>query len=78
MMSFCFIFVDLSRKCADCPVSAVFFWYQGWQRNYEAINATLPNVRAINAVGAVGFSQGGAVAALLDGISCHEVMRGGM
>jgi len=38
----------------------------GWQRNYEAINATLPNVRAINAVGAVGFSQGGAVAALLD------------
>lgn len=38
----------------------------GWQRNYDAISATLPSVRAVNAVGAVGFSQGGAVAALLD------------
>jgi len=38
----------------------------GWQRNYDAIATTLPSVRAVNAVGAVGFSQGGAVAALLD------------
>eukprot|EP00438_Fugacium_kawagutii_P007839 Skav212618 [mRNA] locus=scaffold2176:313050:315973:- [translate_table: standard] len=37
-----------------------------WQRNYDAVSATLPSVRAVNAVGAVGFSQGGAVAALLD------------
>lgn len=41
----------------------------GWQGNYDAISATLPSVRAVNAVGAVGFSQGGAVAALLDSFS---------
>ncbi|CAJ1394121.1 unnamed protein product [Effrenium voratum] len=38
----------------------------GWQTNYEALSATLPSVRQIGAVGAVGFSQGGGVAALLD------------
>lgn len=44
----------------------------GWQRNYDAVSATLPSVRAVNAVGAVGFSQGGAVAALLDGAGSLE------
>lgn len=38
----------------------------GWRRNYEALQATLPAAQAIEAVGAVGFSQGGAVAALLN------------
>ena len=60
-----------SGPCAPLITEGREWWGSGdfetgWRRNYEALRATLPAAEAVKALGAVGFSQGGAVAALLE------------